>query len=229
MATPYDIVRLASVGSTQDEARERFAATRVPTLVIADGQSDGRGRQGRGWMSPNRGMFASFSLVSEWANTDRTLLPLVTAVAVSNAVRTILGIELGLRWPNDLMVEGAKVGGILVEMSDDDVTVGCGLNLWWESPMVGAQGLLTDDPGEGVAFSLAEAWVGELIGYVGVGSREWPREAYEAASVTLGREIVWGDGEGRAVAIAPDGALVIDSDGDLIELRAGEVHTRDRR
>lgn len=227
MATRYDIVRLASVGSTQDEARQRLAATRNPTLVVADEQIEGRGRQGRGWTSPDRAMFASFSFVSEWEIADRTLLPLVTAVAVRGAVQTHLGVEIGLRWPNDLMVDGAKVGGILVEMSNDDITVGCGLNLWWKTPMAGARGLVISDPGDTIAFSLAEAWVGEFIASVQAGSSKWPREQYETASVTLGRDVTWGEGAGRAVAIAPDGALVVERDGELIELRAGEVHTLD--
>ncbi len=229
MATTYDIVRLARVGSTQDEARRRATATKSPTLVVADEQSAGRGRQGREWVSPDRGMFSSFSFVSDWAVEERTLLPLIAAVAVRDGVRSVLAIDVGLRWPNDLIVDSVKVGGILVEASHDDVTVGCGLNLWWEAPMAQAQGLVPKDPGEGVALTLAEAWVNAFVSYLGAGSQKWPRDRYEAASVTLGREIVWGDGFGAAVAIAPDGALIVDVAGDLVELRAGEVHTRQER
>jgi BirA family biotin operon repressor/biotin-[acetyl-CoA-carboxylase] ligase len=229
MATQYDIVHLARVGSTQDEARKHLDATGTQVLIVAGEQTAGRGRQGREWTQPDRGMFASHGFVSDWDPSDLTLIPLIAAVAMREAVRASFGIELGLRWPNDLMVRGGKVGGLLVETSGDAVIVGCGVNLWWKDPIKGAAALLAADPGADDGMRLAEAWADVLIGHLGGGSDDWPRAEYLSASVTLGHEVVWADGRGRAVAIANDGALVVDRDGERIELRAGEVHTRDRR
>lgn len=229
MATQYDIVRLATVVSTQDAAREMMAASGRSTLVVADRQVTGRGRQGRAWVPPDRGMFASLSFVSDWDVPVRTLIPLATAVAVADSVDEMFDLRLGLRWPNDLMMSGDKVGGILVETSGDIVTVGCGLNLWWADPIEGARGLLGRDPGDSIAPALAAAWVEALVGYLEKGSEAWPREAYEEASLTLGREVTWEDGTGSAVAIADDGALVVAQGDELVVLRAGEVHTQDRR
>lgn len=229
MDTHYDIVALATVASTQDEARTRLETTQTPTLVVAGEQVAGRGRQGREWTQPDRGMFASLAFASDWDLGDRTLIPLVAAVAMRTAVLDLFGIGVGLRWPNDLMIEGDKVGGILVEADGDTVVVGCGVNLWWESPMEGAVSLSPVDPGGDAASSLARDWASVLVGHLGHGSSRWPRTDYEAASVTLGHEVSWDGGRGRAVAIAGDGALVLDRNGERIELRAGEVHTHDDR
>ncbi len=229
MATQYDIVHLARVGSTQDEARKHLGITGTRVLIVADEQTAGRGRQGREWTQPDRGLFASYGFVSDWDLSDRTLIPLVAAVAMRESVRKSFDIELGLRWPNDLMIAGEKVGGLLVEASGDVVIVGCGVNLWWKNPIQGAAALFAADPGADAGVKLAEAWADVLIGYLVAGAEDWPRAEYEAASVTLSHEVVWGDGRGRAVAIANDGALVVERDGERIELRAGEVHTRDRR
>jgi len=229
MATQYDIVHIDCAESTQDEARLRLDATGTAVLVVADEQTAGRGRQGRDWAQPDRGMFASYAFVSGWDLSDRTLIPLVAAVAIREAVQDLLDIELGLRWPNDLMIEGGKIGGLLVEASGDTVIVGCGINLLWKNPIEGAAALLTEDPGASVAVRLAETWVDVLIGHLGRGSGGWPRAEYESASVTLDHYVIWGDGLGRAVGIANDGALVVERDGEQIELRAGEVHTRVRR
>lgn len=207
----------------------RLEATANPTLVVADRQIGGRGRQGREWVEPDRGMYASFALESDWDVSERTLIPLVAAVAIRQAVARLLGVTLGLRWPNDLMVDRRKAGGILVEASGDVVLVGCGVNLWWDSPIDGATAVLDSDPGDGIARDLAESWTDTLIEHLSVGSESWPREEYESASITLGHAVHWDAGQGVAVAIAADGALVVDTDRGRMELRAGEIHTRDDR
>ncbi len=225
MDTQYDIVTLDTVASTQDDARNRTADTGKPSLVVAREQVSGRGRQGRKWAQPDRGMYASLAFVSEWKVADRTLIPLVAAVAMRRAIDKKFRVDVGLRWPNDLMVEGLKVGGILIETSGDMIVVGCGVNLWWMEPMEGGTSLLSNDPGGDVAPRLAETWAGSVLGLFDAGASRWPRTEYEEASVTLGKDVHWDAGHGRAVGIASDGALVVDLDGELIELHSGEVHT----
>lgn len=229
MATQYDIVDLASVASTQDEVRERLNKSSAPVLVVAAQQVAGRGRQGRVWAQPDRGMYASYGFVSAWDHAERTLIPLIAAVAMRTALQDLLNVSPGLKWPNDLMVDGAKIGGLLVEASGDDVIVGCGVNVWWGKPMEGAGSVTSFDPGGGVVRQLAEVWADALIGHLGRGSSGWPRSTYESASVTLGHEVSWEDGTGTAVGIADNGALLVERNGEQIELHAGEVHTRNRR
>ena len=227
MATQYDIVQLARVGSTQDEARSRLADDGSPVLVVAAEQLSGRGRQGREWAQPARGMFASLAFVSDWGSADRTLIPLVAAVAMRLVVGDRFGVDVGLKWPNDFMIDGHKVGGILVETSGDTVVVGCGVNLWWDDPIDGAASLFAEDPGSEVASGLAERWADSLLALLEAGCEAWPRADYVRASVTLGVDVHWDDGHGRAVGIADDGALIVDQGGATIELHSGEVHTRD--
>ena len=97
MATQYDIVRLERVESTQDDARRMLETHQRPVLVVADRQFLGRGRQGRQWLQPDRGMFASYGFVSDWTGDHATLIPLVAAVAMHSAVFEIFGVEVGLR------------------------------------------------------------------------------------------------------------------------------------
>lgn len=227
MDTHYDIVTLTSVGSTQDEAQERFAGSGTPTLVVAGEQIAGRGRQGRTWTQPDRGLFASLAFASDWGPSERTLIPLIAGIAMRRAVASVLDIGLGLKWPNDLKLDGAKVGGILVEASDGPVTVGCGLNVWWAEPMEGASSLTIQDPGDMVVLRIAKHWANSLVDLLTLGPLAWPRSEYEAASVTIGRDIAWSDGRGRAVGVTDTGALLV-SVGDMtIELHSGEVHTTD--
>lgn len=229
MATPYDIFRLATVESTQDEARNLVADSGAPVLVVASEQLSGRGRQGRTWTEPDRGMFASLAFFSRWEPDALTLIPLIAAVAMRAAVSNRFKIEVDLRWPNDLMLDGRKAGGILVEVSGSTVVVGCGVNLWWADPVAGAASLLGGDPGADAPSRLAESWAGSLLAFVEDGPQAWPRAEYERACVTLSRNVYWEGGEGRAMAIAVDGALVVDEDGVDVILHSGEVHTRDHR
>jgi BirA family biotin operon repressor/biotin-[acetyl-CoA-carboxylase] ligase len=174
-------------------------------------------------------MFASLAFVSDWAPSELTLIPLTAAVAVRTAVVDRFAVDLDLKWPNDLMLEGRKVGGILVESSGGKVVVGCGMNLWWGDPVDGAASLLDEDPGSNAASRLAERWAGLLLAFLEDGPRAWPRAEYERACVTLSRNVYWEGGEGRAMAIAVDGALIVDKHGVDVILHSGEVHTRDQR
>jgi BirA family biotin operon repressor/biotin-[acetyl-CoA-carboxylase] ligase len=227
MATHYDIFRLATAESTQDEARSRRDAGGNPALVVASAQVLGRGRQGREWIQPDRGLFASLAFSSDWDVTDRTLIPLVAGVAMRRVLIRHFDIDVGLKWPNDLMVGGAKVGGILVETSDSTIVVGCGVNLWWDDPVDGAGALMRVDPGSEIALALAQDWATELLELLEAGANLWPRTEYEQASVTFGRDVRWGEGEGRAVGLASDGALIVDREGSTIALHSGEVHMGD--
>lgn len=99
----------------------------------ADRQSFGRGRQGRAWESASGNLFAS-SLVRVRANDPAaSSLALVTSLALYDAVHAFLDKEkremLSLKWPNDLLLHGAKLSGILLEREDDAIVVGIGVNL----------------------------------------------------------------------------------------------------
>ena len=111
-------------GSTNDLA----LGSRAPLLIAAEQQTAGRGRRGRRWHSAP-GASITFSLARRIARPPRELpaLSLVAGVAAARALRA-LGVPVRLKWPNDLEVEGAKLGGILVETRGSHAVIGIGIN-----------------------------------------------------------------------------------------------------
>ncbi|WP_448664370.1 biotin--[acetyl-CoA-carboxylase] ligase [Sphingomonas sp. CJ20] len=96
----------------------------------ADRQTSGRGRQGRHWVSPAGNLFASTLVRLRAIDPSPATLALVSAVALEEAVSVFLpGGRVTLKWPNDLLVDGAKLSGILLERSGDAVVIGFGVNL----------------------------------------------------------------------------------------------------
>src|SRR5580692_776746 len=100
------------------------------TVLAAEEQRAGRGRMGRAWTSPPRAAL-TFSLLLKPAvpPARRGWLPLLTGVAVAAAVTSVTGVDLRLKWPNDVLAADAKLCGILAEASGDAVVVGIGLNV----------------------------------------------------------------------------------------------------
>jgi BirA family biotin operon repressor/biotin-[acetyl-CoA-carboxylase] ligase len=130
--------RLESVGSTNDAARELAQAGAAHgTAVVADEQTRGRGTKGRAWHSPRGlGLYASFILRGAAGGPVPSLhlLPLAAGLAASDAVLAAVGIEVRLKWPNDLVHDGKKLGGILSEgvsgaAGGDFAVVGVGINV----------------------------------------------------------------------------------------------------
>jgi biotin-[acetyl-CoA-carboxylase] ligase BirA-like protein len=121
--------------STMDEAWKRAEAGAVSgTMVLADRQSAGRGQHGRVWASPPGGLYMTLVLRPELPLSHAGALVLETAAAVCRIVNAGTGRDLEYRWPNDLMLDGRKVGGLLVEASGSPervrfFTLGIGLNV----------------------------------------------------------------------------------------------------
>ncbi len=120
--------------STNDEAKILAQqGAREGTVVTADEQTGGKGTKGRTWFSPrSRGLYAS--IILRPPSGDVSLLPLVAGVAAAEAIRLSVGLEVGLKWPNDVIWSGKKIGGILCEsefVGDKThfVVLGIGLNI----------------------------------------------------------------------------------------------------
>ncbi|BEK90899.1 biotin--[acetyl-CoA-carboxylase] synthetase [Nocardia seriolae] len=148
-----------STGSTNADLVARAADSSADRLVlIAETQERGRGRHDRQWVSPPRAQLAMSLLVRVRGIDPAALgwLPLLTGVAVVDAVRAATGVKAVLKWPNDVLVEGRKLSGILAEIAatgtDPAVVVGVGLNVSLteaELPVPHATSLLlsgVDDP-----------------------------------------------------------------------------------
>ena len=218
MATPYFQLRLDSVPSTQDVARERFDT--LPLLVIASGQTQGRGRSGAEWLTADRALAASIAFRP--APEDDRPISLMAGLAAARCIPGTL-----LKWPNDVLRSGLKVGGILVERIGDLAIVGLGLNLWWSQPADGAGALHIVDPGADAHAELGALWGAELMDLVE--SQGWPLDEYRSLCDTLDRSITWmPEGSGVAEDIAPDGSLLVTvGDGRVEQIRSGAVrHVR---
>jgi BirA family biotin operon repressor/biotin-[acetyl-CoA-carboxylase] ligase len=120
------------IGSTNDEAR-RLAqeGARSGTVVCADEQTTGRGRQSRQWYSPPGNLYLSVLLRLGLAPDRLPECGFLTALAVADTVDTLLPkhTRASLKWPNDVLVNGAKIAGILLEQADDALVIGVGLNV----------------------------------------------------------------------------------------------------
>lgn len=207
--------------STNARTRE-LAGRGAPhgTVVTAAEQSAGRGRQGRTWTAPpGRALLCSVLI-----RDPPRLLPLATGVAVAETV----GSEARLKWPNDVLVDGRKVAGILVEarLQERWAVVGIGLNVAVRDAdfpvelrdRAGTLGLPTD-----AVEPTLEALLRTLARWLTAES-DAVLEAVRGRDALLGREVHWGGRTGIGAGIDGDGRLVVQTDASEVRLDAGEVH-----
>ena len=215
-------LHLRATTSTNDRARElAHAGTPHGTVVTAGQQTAGRGRQGRTLSAPpGRALLLSVVL-----RDPPALLPLAAALAVAE----VAGADAQIKWPNDVLLAGRKVAGILAEGRPQDgwAVLGVGLNVALRiedlppqlHATAGTLGLGPADLEPTLerlldaverALALDEA---TLLG------------AYRARDALRGREVTWNAGHGRAAGIDGTGRLVVElPDGGRTALSAGEVH-----
>lgn len=128
----FNVLHYDLIGSTNDEAR-RLAAEGAEhgTVVHADEQRSGRGRLARSWHSPPGNLYMSVLLRLDMPPARVAELSFVAAVAVAEAVAGLVPkrCEIVVKWPNDVLVDGGKIAGILVENADDATILGIGLNV----------------------------------------------------------------------------------------------------
>lgn len=221
-ALGYPRLHLRETDSTNDRARE-LAEAGAPhgTLVTASVQTAGRGRQGRHWEAPA----ASALLCSVLVRRFDDLLSLRAGLAVAD----VAGAGALVKWPNDVLLAGRKVAGILVEGRPQGgwAVVGIGINVAVDVAALGP------DAGEragslGRPRSALEPTLVELLGAL----ERWldaPAEealaALRARDALLGRAVSWSGGRGVGVGIDASGGLRVQlASGEVQVLSAGEVH-----
>ena len=231
------VLRADCVDSTNLFLRRLADTAEDGTAVIARRQSAGRGRSGRGFLSPEGGLYLSV-LRRPACGADRlpTLTP-VAAVAVCRAIERVCALRCGIKWPNDVVLCGKKVCGILVESvlggARPCVIVGVGINANTPS--------FPEELRE-IASSLSEAYGGpvELDALAAALLEEldacydaWLEDPlfcldeYRGLCLTPGHEVLVGGRRGLARAIAEDYALLVDwADGGSERVRFGEVSVR---
>ncbi|MEU2546358.1 biotin--[acetyl-CoA-carboxylase] ligase [Streptomyces roseolus] len=236
---------VTSTGSTNSDLAARAGELPEGAVLVAEEQTSGRGRLDRTWSAPARsGLFLSVLLKPDVPAHRLGWLPLLTGVAAATGLAKAAGVDLSLKWPNDLLVtvdgEERKAGGILAERAGGDgIVVGLGINVSLradELPVPTAGSLLLagavstdrDTLLRAVLRSLAE-WYGAWVRADGDPEASGILAAYTADCATLGRRIradLPGERmlEGEAVSLDGDGRLVVATEGGGTEaVGAGDV------
>jgi BirA family biotin operon repressor/biotin-[acetyl-CoA-carboxylase] ligase len=215
--------------STNERAKQlALAGAPHGTLVTADEQSAGRGRQGRVWVS-DAGHALLMSLVVRGLGKGDALLPLVAAVAVSETCEQVAGVSCRIKWPNDVWIEGRKVSGILVEGRPQEgwAVLGIGLNVSTPAfPDELAETATSLALSAGSAPSrdeVLDALLTSLDRLLAAQSAD-VLAAWRERDALLGAPVAWNGGRGKGAGITDSGALRVETDAGIVELDAGEVH-----
>lgn len=240
-----EIYYFDSIDSTNTKAKE-LAEEGHPsgTLVVADRQTAGKGRRGRSWESPTGiGIFMTLMLKPEINPNHASMLTLVAAMATTRAIRRVTGVPAMIKWPNDIVMNGKKVCGILTEMSAqfdyiNHIVIGIGINVHNEDfPEEIAQtaSSLYLESGQHIhRASLIEAFLEEFedvyAEYLKTEDMEGLMKEYDAMLVNRGRQVRVLDPkepfEGKAMGITKKGELIVDTWESRKLVSSGEVSVR---
>lgn len=214
-------------------------------VIVAESQTAGRGRRGRTWVSrPGENLYFSLLLKPEFSTEQASMLTLVMAQAVAEGLEALCGCPCQIKWPNDIVLHGKKVCGILTEMQVEDgrikhVIVGVGVNvnqtefavegLTYAGSLRGELGIEVD----------REELLAEILGcferlyevFCQFGSLKPVKEAYEERLANYGKEVQVldpsGAYQGVALGINDKGELLVrKEDGTVEAVFAGEVSVR---
>lgn len=242
-AVGWPHVALEVTGSTNTDASELVASGKLQRVwVTAVEQSSGRGRRGREWQSPKGNLFASAAFtIATGQSVPLTVLPLLASLSLREAVVDVapaLSRDLGLKWPNDLLLDGKKLAGILLESATGPdqsgvITVGFGVNCAWHpddalypTTSLLAHGLMV--PAQTLFAALAlrfDAWLtiwGQGLG-TGTIRNSWLEHAIGLGSPLVAR---FSDGEVHGIfdSLDDNGFLMLrDETGALRQISAADI------
>jgi len=239
-ALGHTLVHLEQVDSTNKYAR--LAAHTLPDLavVLADSQTQGKGRAGRSWESaPGDGLYMSV-LLKQLPPEHLSRLPLTAALGVCAGLGQLCGKRFDIKWPNDVLFEGGKLCGVLCESQlnaqSSVATLGIGVNLRQTREaldglgLVYATSLFLATNKHFSAKMVAAAICNALETALERISRPVLWEEYRQRCVTLGKQVkilrAGSETPARAVDIAPDGSLLCEIDGQVVPVSAGDVSVR---
>ncbi|MFL6658616.1 MAG: biotin--[acetyl-CoA-carboxylase] ligase [Massilia sp.] len=229
-------------GSTNADLLARAPTLTAPVLLIAQRQLAGRGRAGRSWLSDEGGSL-TFSLAWKFQAPLHALagLPLAVGVALAEALAA-LDVKVQLKWPNDVLKDGAKLAGVLIE------TQAAGSGALWAVIGVGMNLALPDDLEERIGRPAASApWLAQmprealmaaLLDQLAASLRQFEQSGFAAFSARWNRLHAWAghpvaiiDGsvtlqQGYAAGVDDSGALLLDTDAGRVAIHAGDVSLR---
>lgn len=248
-----NIIFLKETESTNDAAESlAHRGGAEGTVIIADSQLSGRGRMGRKWSSPaGKGIWMSLILRPSIPPAQTPLITLAASLAVARALRKVANICPGIKWPNDIILDGKKVCGILTEMNTEInrvnyIVLGIGINIgqklsdfeeeikdkaisltmYLQRNSRNFENVMRSDIIKAVIEELEELYISLLDG-----DGASIVEGWKKYSITIGRRISISSGDsrcaGKAVDIAPDGSLVVEcEDGTIKTVSSGEISIR---
>ncbi len=233
-----------SVESTNDEAhRAGLEGCPSNSVFTALEQTRGRGRMDRTWHSPRGGLWMSLLVRPEFKRDEWPLLTLAAANGIARALRS-LGLEATIKWPNDVLVQGNKICGILCECDEElsgpsFAVIGVGLNVNLDRTQFAAG---VREQATSMLVETGERWslpevagrvvdaISKQLDRMDAGARDEVLDEWRGFSAVLGQEvIVYGPSgplQGRAEDIAQDGALLVRTDSGTIKVYAGDVSLR---
>jgi len=233
---------VAQTGSTNADLLARASTLAAPLLLIAEHQSAGRGRAGRSWLSSPEGSL-TFSLAWRFDGGPQALLglPLAVGVALADTLGT-LGQQVQLKWPNDVLKDGDKLAGILIETQSAPgggtwTVIGIGLNLLMPDTMEAQLGRSAAGM-PWLARMDRDALLAALLDGLADCLREFTARGFGAFSARWnlrhawqGETVVLLNGgvvrhEGRAAGVDDSGRLLLDTDEGRITVMAGDVSLR---
>jgi BirA family biotin operon repressor/biotin-[acetyl-CoA-carboxylase] ligase len=240
LPSPFRLVAYETIGSTNDEAK-RLARDGTPEglIVWARKQTAGRGRRGRAWVSPAGNLYLSLLLRPKCSAATAAQLGFVAALGMAAALGELApGVVLSCKWPNDLLVNGKKIAGILLETEmiagdqPDFVVIGIGVNLA-SSPddtPYPVTSLAKEAASEVAPEAVLARFVELFAGWLAVWRREgfgrlrdaWLQQAIglgEPIQVRLEHDIL----DGRFLDLDDDGALMLGTPSGNRRITAGEV------
>lgn len=236
----HTLIYLPEVGSTNAWAKENLARFADVGAVYSTHQTAGRGRLGRTWTdAPGQGLYYSVVLKTPLAQPGT--LPLYASLAAASALKQRYNVDCQIKWPNDLLLNGKKIVGILCEIAPDGHSIVCGIgfNLAQPQSYFTAQNLPhgTSLTLQGVAVDPDNdpAWLAAYLTEVGFGTAMADyaahgftvcRDAYKAVCVNLQRAVTYDGGQGIARDVDEDGRLVVHDDTGDVRVFTGEVSVR---
>ncbi len=214
------------------------------TLVVAGRQEAGRGRRGRTWESPGHtGVFMTVLLRPSFLPEQASMLTIVAAMAVTKAVRVKYGLDVQIKWPNDIVLNGRKICGILTEMNTEIdainyVVIGIGINVsnerFGDDTAKVATSLRIEGGGEirraELIWAVWEAFEAYYGNFIKTGDLQGIKHEYDGYLVNIDRQVRVLDQKepftGTARGITAHGELIVETDEGIKRVSSGEVSVR---
>ena len=202
-----------SIYNTQEFALSELSSD--PVLVISYSQEKGKGTSNRTWLNADQALACSLAVHQDDIKLKHTLIPLLSGYAF---IEVFKDTKLSLKWPNDIILNHLKVGGILVEKSKNKICIGMGINYFWEKPEIpGAGSVFTKKQDDSLINLHAEKWAKDVLS--SLRKNNFDIEKYKQKLQTIGKIVEYPEGRGWAEDVNEDGSLKIKSiDGNYINL-----------